>query len=308
MSATVGSPDRARRPPGGRAADGLLHRHDGVHRLQGVRGRLQAVERPAGRRLAVREGRLLRPHRRAVGLDVAARAVRRAARALAGAPQAGAAGAAAAHPAGRRAPIDVAQAVADMDRWIFMSDVCKHCTNAGCLDACPTGALIRTEFQTVVLQPDVCNGCGYCIPACPFGVVDRDHIDGRAGKCTLCYDRLEDGLEPACAKACPTDSIQFGPYEELVALAERRVADAAPPRRGGRVPLRRRRRARARPRRRPRGVLPADRAARALRPPGRGRVARSRRTSSPRRSRRSAPGCSRRPAPRLRSRARGGAR
>ena len=108
--------------------------------------------------------------------------------------------------------------------WSFMSDVCKHCTHAGCLDACPTGALIRTEFDTVVLQPDVCNGCGYCIPACPFGVVDRDHDDGRAAKCTLCYDRLQDGLEPACAKACPTDSIQFGPYEELVAVAERRVA------------------------------------------------------------------------------------
>ncbi len=108
--------------------------------------------------------------------------------------------------------------------WVFMSDVCKHCTNAGCLDACPTGALIRTEFDTVVLQPDVCNGCGYCVPACPFGVVDRDRIDGRAGKCTLCYDRLEEGLEPACAKSCPTDSIQFGPYDELVELAERRVA------------------------------------------------------------------------------------
>ncbi|HUE28261.1 MAG TPA: 4Fe-4S dicluster domain-containing protein [Solirubrobacteraceae bacterium] len=108
--------------------------------------------------------------------------------------------------------------------WVFMSDVCKHCTNAGCLDACPTGALIRTEFDTVVLQPDVCNGCGYCVPACPFGVVDRDRIDGRAGKCTLCYDRLKEGLEPACAKACPTDSIQFGPYDELVELAERRVA------------------------------------------------------------------------------------
>ena len=109
-------------------------------------------------------------------------------------------------------------------QWLFMSDVCKHCTNAGCLDACPTGALIRTEYQTVVLQPDVCNGCGLCVPACPFGVVDRDHLDGRAAKCTLCYDRLEDGLEPACAKACPTDSIVFGPHEELVELAERRVA------------------------------------------------------------------------------------
>jgi formate dehydrogenase iron-sulfur subunit len=127
--------------------------------------------------------------------------------------------------AGDGAGVDVAEAVAKMGEWVFMSDVCKHCTNAGCLDACPTGALIRTEHETVVLQADVCNGCGYCVPACPFGVVDRDPIDGRAGKCTLCYDRLEDGLEPACAKACPTDSIQFGPYEELVDLASRRVAE-----------------------------------------------------------------------------------
>src|SRR4051794_22125224 len=87
------------------------------------------------------------------------------------------------------AVVDVEQAVADMSRWVFMSDVCKHCTNAGCLDACPTGALIRTEFETVVLQADVCNGCGYCIPSCPFGVIDRSHDDGRAAKCTLCYDR-----------------------------------------------------------------------------------------------------------------------
>jgi formate dehydrogenase iron-sulfur subunit len=123
------------------------------------------------------------------------------------------------------AGVDVGRAVAQMDRWVFMSDVCKHCTDAGCLDACPTGALIRTEFGTVFLQSDVCNGCGYCIPSCPFGVVDRDRIDGRAGKCTLCYDRLEDGLEPACAKACPTDSIQFGPYEELVERAKGRVAE-----------------------------------------------------------------------------------
>jgi formate dehydrogenase iron-sulfur subunit len=113
--------------------------------------------------------------------------------------------------------------VPQMDRWLFLSDVCKHCTNAGCLDACPTGALIRTEFETVIVQPDVCNGCGYCIPSCPFGVIDRDPYDGRAAKCTLCYDRLEDGLEPACAKSCPTDSILFGPYDELVETAKGRV-------------------------------------------------------------------------------------
>ena len=120
--------------------------------------------------------------------------------------------------------VDVAAAVADMDRWVFMSDVCKHCERPGCLDACPTGALVRTEFETVIVQPDICNGCGYCVPSCPFGVIDRDPYDGRAAKCTLCYDRLQDGLEPACAKACPTDSIQFGPYDELVEVAERRVA------------------------------------------------------------------------------------
>jgi formate dehydrogenase iron-sulfur subunit len=106
---------------------------------------------------------------------------------------------------------------------VFMSDVCKHCSNAGCLDACPTGALIRTEFETVIVQPDVCNGCGYCVPSCPFGVINRDPYDGRAAKCTLCYDRLEDGMEPACAKACPTDAIQFGEWDELVDRAQHRV-------------------------------------------------------------------------------------
>ena len=100
-------------------------------------------------------------------------------------------------------------------RWLMSSDVCKHCTHAACLDVCPTGALMRTEFGTVVVQSDVCNGCGYCIPACPYGVIDRRKEDGRAWKCTLCYDRLGAGMEPACAKACPTDSIQFGPLDEL---------------------------------------------------------------------------------------------
>jgi formate dehydrogenase iron-sulfur subunit len=104
---------------------------------------------------------------------------------------------------------------ADGLRWLMSSDVCKHCTTAPCLDVCPTGALFRTEFGTVVVQDDVCNGCGMCVPACPFGVIERREEDGRAWKCTLCYDRLKDGMEPACAKACPTDSIQYGPLDEL---------------------------------------------------------------------------------------------
>jgi formate dehydrogenase iron-sulfur subunit len=107
--------------------------------------------------------------------------------------------------------------------WRMMSDVCKHCQNAPCQEACPTGALFRTEFDTVVVQQDICNGCGYCVPSCPFGVIDLDTIDGKAHKCTLCYDRLKGGLEPACAKACPTDSIQFGELDALQERAEARV-------------------------------------------------------------------------------------
>ena len=107
--------------------------------------------------------------------------------------------------------------------WLMLSDVCKHCARAGCLEACPTGALFRTEFGTVVVQQDICNGCGYCVPACPFGVVDLDRHDGKAHKCTLCYDRLKGGFEPACAKACPTNSIQFGDLEDLQKRATQRV-------------------------------------------------------------------------------------
>lgn len=157
-------------------------------------------------------------------------------------------------------------------RWLMSSDVCKHCTNAGCLDVCPTGALFRSEFGTVVVQDDVCNGCGTCVAGCPFGVIERrddggvtlkadktatvdyevpdhagvnvlaklkqlkpqgpDHVPGQsmpiknlgvAQKCTMCYDRLKIGEQPACAKTCPTDSIQFGPYEEMLAAAQERV-------------------------------------------------------------------------------------
>ena len=108
-------------------------------------------------------------------------------------------------------------------RWLMSSDVCKHCTHAGCLDVCPTGALFRTEFGTVVVQGDVCNGCGYCVPACPYGVIDQRKDDGRVFKCTMCYDRLTDGLQPACASACPTQSIQFGDLDELQARADARL-------------------------------------------------------------------------------------
>jgi formate dehydrogenase iron-sulfur subunit len=152
----------------------------------------------------------------------------------------------------RRDPLEITESSVSLAegtegafRWLMSSDVCKHCTHAACLDVCPTGALFRTEFGTVVVQQDVCNGCGYCVPACPFGVLDRRHLpadrrsggrkpdlaallgkneDGRVWKCTLCYDRLKGGHEPACAKACPTKSIQFGPLDELRRRADERLA------------------------------------------------------------------------------------
>ncbi|NKX53727.1 4Fe-4S dicluster domain-containing protein [Arthrobacter mobilis] len=131
-------------------------------------------------------------------------------------------------------------------RWLMSSDVCKHCTNAGCLDVCPTGALFRTEHGTVVVQDDVCNGCGTCVAGCPFGVIERrrdgtagpkterdftpgeqapTHNVGVAQKCTLCYDRIVDGQTPACAQTCPTTSIKYGEREDMVATARERVAE-----------------------------------------------------------------------------------
>ncbi len=128
-----------------------------------------------------------------------------------------------------RFPLDVlptpSPAKPDFARWLMMSDVCKHCVTAPCQQSCPTGAILYNEFANVYIQADICNGCGYCVAACPFGVITRSHFDGHTHKCTLCYDRQKDGLVPACAKACPTASIQFGPVAELRERAHRRVAD-----------------------------------------------------------------------------------
>jgi formate dehydrogenase iron-sulfur subunit len=120
--------------------------------------------------------------------------------------------------------IGVGGFAADHPTWQFSSDVCKHCHNAGCLEACPTGSIVRTEFGGVFIQPDICNGCGYCVVSCPFGVVDRRPNDGRAFKCTFCYDRQLAGEQPACAKACPTGSILFGDLEALERVADARIA------------------------------------------------------------------------------------
>ncbi|MDX1624206.1 MAG: 4Fe-4S dicluster domain-containing protein [Gemmatimonadota bacterium] len=117
----------------------------------------------------------------------------------------------------------------DPFRWVFLSDVCKHCEHAGCLEACPTGSIVRTPTGAVYVQDDVCNGCGYCVVSCPFGVIDRrpEPLPGAGGafKCTFCWDRQSSGRVPACAKACPTESIRFGPLDELREEAAGRVGE-----------------------------------------------------------------------------------
>lgn len=109
-------------------------------------------------------------------------------------------------------------------RWLFASDSCKHCSDAGCLNACPVKAIVRTDMGNVVVQQDVCIGCKYCIPSCPFGVISFSEKTGTVHKCTLCNDRIHNGLGTACAKACPTGSISFGEVSGLKARANARLA------------------------------------------------------------------------------------
>ncbi len=109
-------------------------------------------------------------------------------------------------------------------RWLFMSDSCKHCNQAGCMEACPVNAIVRTDLGNVFVLQDKCIGCRYCIAACPFGVISYSQVDGKVHKCTLCDDRIHAGLATACSKACPTGSIEFGDVEQLRVKANARLA------------------------------------------------------------------------------------
>jgi formate dehydrogenase iron-sulfur subunit len=111
------------------------------------------------------------------------------------------------------------------DEWAFLKRQCMHCLHPACVSACPVGALQQTEQGAVVYDPDRCIGCRYCMVACPFGVpkLEWEETLPYIRKCTFCVDRLKDGLEPACAAACPVGALVFGERESLVAEAENRI-------------------------------------------------------------------------------------
>jgi len=107
--------------------------------------------------------------------------------------------------------------------WLMAKTGCMHCTDAACMQACPAGAIYRTDFGTVQIDENKCIGCNYCVTACPFQVIGFDRLTNKARKCTFCLDRLTSGLQPACAQACPTGSITFGHRRDLISRAVQRV-------------------------------------------------------------------------------------
>jgi formate dehydrogenase iron-sulfur subunit len=110
--------------------------------------------------------------------------------------------------------------------WLIRKDGCMHCTDPGCLKACPApGAVVQYQNGIVDFHEENCIGCGYCITGCPFNIPRLSKKDSKVYKCTLCSDRVAVGLEPACAKTCPTGSIVFGSKEQMLHHAEERVAE-----------------------------------------------------------------------------------
>ncbi|TET76598.1 MAG: 4Fe-4S dicluster domain-containing protein [Dehalococcoidia bacterium] len=118
-------------------------------------------------------------------------------------------------------------------RWLFTRRACMHCTDAGCVKVCPTGALYHHDEGFVAYDKAKCSGCGYCVEFCPYSVprMDTNRASGlgRMDKCTFCatpgLDRIDAGEEPACVKTCPTGALTFGDRATLLAAAKAKVED-----------------------------------------------------------------------------------
>jgi formate dehydrogenase iron-sulfur subunit len=108
--------------------------------------------------------------------------------------------------------------------WLMRKDQCMHCADPGCLKACPApGAIVQYENGIVDVNPEACIGCKMCETGCPFDVPRYSARTDKMAKCTLCVDRVQVGLEPACVKACPTGCLHFGTKDDMKALADSRI-------------------------------------------------------------------------------------
>jgi formate dehydrogenase iron-sulfur subunit len=110
--------------------------------------------------------------------------------------------------------------------WHIRKDGCMHCEDPGCMKACPApGAIVKFSNGIVKFESEHCIGCGYCVKGCPFNVPRISQKDNKAYKCTLCSDRVSNGMIPACAKTCPTGAISFGAKTDMVAYGEKRAGE-----------------------------------------------------------------------------------
>jgi formate dehydrogenase iron-sulfur subunit len=108
--------------------------------------------------------------------------------------------------------------------WDFFKKQCMHCGDPACLNGCPEEAIEKMPSGAVVIDEDKCVGCGYCTTNCPFGIPKVDAERNKSTKCDLCFDRIEQGMQPSCAKTCTADAILFGTREEMLKKAEERLA------------------------------------------------------------------------------------
>jgi len=116
----------------------------------------------------------------------------------------------------------VGSGTGDSFKWSFATVRCMHCLNPQCVEVCPAKAITKYDDGPVVIDQEKCVGCRYCVSACPFNVPRIDPDDGKAYKCNMCMDRIKEGLKPSCVKACPTEALQFGDRDTMLAVARAR--------------------------------------------------------------------------------------
>ncbi len=112
-------------------------------------------------------------------------------------------------------------------KWHFAKVQCQHCKEPGCVSACPTKALFKTEEGPVLYDKDLCIQCLFCVNFCPFQVPRFNSAKKIIEKCTFCAERLKEGLEPACVAVCPTDTLTIHDYDEALGIVNEAEAEGA---------------------------------------------------------------------------------